>query len=86
MDDFVCMLKIYQETASRQGVSAMPTFQFFKSQTKVDEMTGADPKKLEEKIKKWIGDEEDGDGGCGVKGHVRDEIKFVITLNKSMAT
>ncbi|KAK3713413.1 hypothetical protein QZH41_008512, partial [Actinostola sp. cb2023] len=58
-----------QETASKQGVSAMPTFQFFKGQTKVDELTGADPKKLEEKIKKWIGDEED-DGGCGVMGHV----------------
>lgn len=30
-------------------------------------MTGADEKKLEEKIKKWIGD---GDSVVGVKGHV----------------
>lgn len=30
-------------------------------------MTGADEKKLEEKIKKWIGDESND---VGVKGHV----------------
>ena len=46
----------------------MPTFQFFKGKVKVDEMTGADPKKLEEKITKWIGD---SDNDVGVKGHVR---------------
>lgn len=45
----------------------MPTFLFFKGKVKVDEMTGADEKKLEEKIKKWIGD---GDSVVGVKGHV----------------
>lgn len=45
----------------------MPTFLFFKGKVKVDEMTGADEKKLEEKIKKWIGE---GDSDVGVKGHV----------------
>lgn len=45
----------------------MPTFQFYKGKVKVDEMTGADEKKLEEKIKKWIGD---SDNDVGVKGHV----------------
>jgi hypothetical protein len=59
-----------QETAAKQGVSAMPTFQFFKSQTKVDEMTGADSTMLENKIKEWKGDEGEEGGGCGVKGHV----------------
>ena len=49
------------------NVSAMPTFKFFKGKVKVDEMTGADEKKLEEKIKKWIGDESND---VGVKGHV----------------
>ena len=48
-------------------MSAMPTFQFYKGKVKVDEMTGADEKKLEEKIKKWIGDD---DNDVGVKGHV----------------
>ena len=45
----------------------MPTFLFFKGKVKVDEMSGADPKKLKEKIIKWIGD---GDSDVGVKGHV----------------
>jgi len=45
----------------------MPTFLFFKGKVKVDEMSGADPKKLKEKIIKWIGDD---DSDVGVKGHV----------------
>ena len=45
----------------------MPTFIFFKGKVKVDEMSGADPKKLKEKIIKWIGD---SDSDVGVKGHV----------------
>ena len=56
-----------QDVAERNNVTAMPTFQFFKGKVKVDEMTGADEKKLEEKIKKWIGD---NDSDVGVKGHV----------------
>ena len=59
-----------QETAEKHGVTAMPTFQFFKGRVKVDELSGADPKKLEEKIVKWIGD--DDEESVGVKGHVRD--------------
>ena len=35
---------------------------------KVDEVKGADPGKLEEKIKKWIGDDDSDDSG--VKGYV----------------
>ncbi|XP_031568357.1 thioredoxin-like protein 1 [Actinia tenebrosa] len=63
-------VEVCQETAAKQGVSAMPTFQFFKSQTKVDEMTGADHMMLENKIKQWKGDDGEEGGGCGVKGHV----------------
>ena len=50
----------------------MPTFQYFKGRVKVDELCGADDKALEEKIKKWIGDEE-GESS-GVKGHVRSSL------------
>ena len=49
----------------------MPTFLFFKGKVKVDEMTGADPKKLEDKIIKWIGD---SDNDVGVKGHVSHRV------------
>lgn len=62
-----------QETAAAQGVSAMPTFNFYRSKTKIDSLRGADPGQLEEKIKKWYGSEEDEED-VGVKGHV-SEIK-----------
>jgi len=39
------------ETAEEYDVSAMPTFQFFKSGNKVDEMKGANAEKLNTKIK-----------------------------------
>ena len=56
----------------------MPTFQYFKGRVKVDELCGADDKALEEKIKKWIGDEE-GESS-GVKGHVRSSLFSLKTL------
>ncbi|KAL9985743.1 hypothetical protein ACROYT_G008184 [Oculina patagonica] len=56
-----------EDVAARHGVTSMPTFQFFKGKVKVDEMSGADPKKLEEKLIKWIGD---NDNDVGVKGHM----------------
>jgi thiol-disulfide isomerase/thioredoxin len=39
-----------QEVAQEAGVSAMPTFQFYKNNTKIFEMKGANPKALEEAI------------------------------------
>lgn len=60
-----------QETASREGISAMPTFIFYKNKTKVDTMRGADPNALEEKIKQWKGDDsEGGEDEVTVKGHM----------------
>jgi len=40
-----------EETAKECAVRAMPTFHFYKDGVKVDELQGADPKKLEEKVK-----------------------------------
>lgn len=40
------------ETASSQGVSAMPTFIFYRARTKIDRMQGADINALEAKIQK----------------------------------
>ena len=67
-------LFVLQETASKQGITAMPTFKLFKAKVKVDELKGADQKGLEERIKKWIGEDEADDSG--VKGHVSEYNKL----------
>ncbi|KAI0232815.1 Thioredoxin-like protein 1 [Lamellibrachia satsuma] len=57
------------DSAASNGVTAMPTFLFFRNKIKVDTMRGADPTALEEKVKKWYGEgEEEGDTDVGVKG------------------
>lgn len=42
-----------QMTAASHGIRAMPTFEFFIGQVKVDEIKGADPSALESKVKQW---------------------------------
>ncbi|XP_068751689.1 peptide-N(4)-(N-acetyl-beta-glucosaminyl)asparagine amidase-like [Montipora capricornis] len=42
-------------TAKINGIRMMPTFFFYKNRKKVDEMLGADPTGLEDKINQWIG-------------------------------
>jgi len=62
---------VCQEVASAQGVSAMPTFNFYRNKVKIDSQRGADPATLEEKIKKWYGEgDEDGSEEVAVKGHM----------------
>jgi hypothetical protein len=66
----VCYFVLNQETAASNGVTAMPTFIFFRNKAKIDTMRGADPGVLEEKIKKWYGSGDDADDDTLVKGHV----------------
>ncbi|XP_061399472.1 thioredoxin-like protein 1 [Musca vetustissima] len=57
------------ETAAAQGVSAMPTFIFYRNRTKIDRIQGADINALEQKIQEHIGsggDETGEDYGQGL--------------------
>lgn len=65
-----------QDTAASNGVTAMPTFLFFRNKAKVDCLRGADPGALEEKIKKWYGSGEEDEEEVCVKGHM-DLVSFV---------
>ncbi|XP_072389125.1 thioredoxin-like protein 1 [Diabrotica undecimpunctata] len=58
-----------QETAAAQGVSAMPTFIFYRNKTKVDRLQGADPTSLENKIQQYYGSD-DSEEGESVAGHM----------------
>lgn len=60
-----------KETAAAHGVTAMPTFIFYRNKTKLDRIQGADPAALEAKIKQYYGtvdSTEDDDDDCGVPG------------------
>lgn len=43
---FTCDVDHADEVAAKCGISAMPTFQFYKNGEKIEEMMGADQKKL----------------------------------------
>ncbi|KAK9883962.1 hypothetical protein WA026_004899 [Henosepilachna vigintioctopunctata] len=64
-----------QETAATQGVSAMPTFIFYRNRTKVDRLQGADATALENKIQQYYGVEESEDSES-VGGHM-DLLPFI---------
>ncbi|GAB6019171.1 hypothetical protein CHUAL_000790 [Chamberlinius hualienensis] len=68
-----------QETAASQGVTAMPTFIFYRNRVKIDRTTGADATALEEKIQHHLANDAGSSEECSVPGHV-DLISFV---NKS---
>ena len=67
-----------QDVAEKCGISAMPTFQFYKNRVKIDELRGADPAALESKIKQHTqGDAAEDD--IGVAGHV--SLLFYLFTN-----
>ncbi|KAF9995038.1 Thioredoxin-like protein 1 [Entomortierella chlamydospora] len=74
----------FQEVAAVAGVTAMPTFQFFKANKKIAEMKGANAVQLETLIKQHQGPAEDAGGASGsgslVAGH--SDISDQITLNQ----
>ena len=68
-----------QETAASQGVTAMPTFMFFRNKTKLDKIQGADNKALEDMIKKHYGEE----GGEGEEAGVKGMMDLATFIDKS---
>lgn len=58
-------------TSASQGVSAAPTFIFFRNKTKLDTLQGADPEGLESRIRQHYGDGEGEEAeDSGVPGHI----------------
>lgn len=63
------------ETAANQGVTAMPTFIFYKNKTKLGQVKGTDIQALESKLKEF-GGEGDEASESGIQGHV-DLVTFI---------
>lgn len=66
-----------QDTAAGQGVSAMPTFIFYRNRAKLDRLQGADPTALENKIVQYYGSDEGEEGGDTISGHM-DLSPFIL--------
>ncbi|XP_077285066.1 thioredoxin-like [Arctopsyche grandis] len=65
------------ETAAAQGVSAMPTFIFYRNKTRIDRLQGADSATLENKVRQHYGDESTAGGDSPVAGHM-DLATFIL--------
>ncbi|KAI9197320.1 PITH domain-containing protein [Polychytrium aggregatum] len=68
-----------QETAQHAGVTAMPTFQFYKAGNKIGELKGADPAALLNLIKQHQGPAEEGPSAA-VSGHI--DLSDFISKNQ----
>ncbi|XP_063701603.1 thioredoxin-like protein 1 [Culicoides brevitarsis] len=66
-----------QDTAAGQGVSAMPTFIFYRNRTKIDRIQGADINALESKITQHYASGEDGDNGDDYGQGLMDLATFI---------
>lgn len=72
-----------QSTAESQGVSAMPTFMFYRNKTRIDRMQGADKNGLESKIKQHYGDGSLGGVGDDEAGDLKGFMDLASFLDKS---
>jgi len=66
------------ETAASNGVTAMPTFIFFRSKAKIDRLQGGNPEALEAKVKQHYGTEE-AEEDSSVSGYI--DLATFITKN-----
>lgn len=66
-----------QETAAEQGISAMPTFIFYRNRTKIDRVQGADINALENKIQQHYLSGEDTESGQEYGQGLMDLATFI---------
>jgi len=74
-----------QEIAMAQGISAMPTFNFYRNKTKVDSLQGADIDGLVAKIKQNIRPDDESVSSFTGKGHTLGSPKSVVGPTSSSA-
>jgi len=73
-------VQVCQDLAAAQGVSAMPTFIFYRNRTKIDRLQGADIEALNAKIQQHIGAA--GDEGGEEYGQGLIDLGTFITSNQ----
>jgi len=64
------------ETAASNGVTAMPTFIFFRSKAKIDRLQGGNPEALEAKVKQHYGADE-AEEDSSVSGYVGSNLSYL---------
>merc|ERR1712116_71733 len=69
------------ETAASNGVTAMPTFIFFRSKAKIDRLQGENPEALEAKVKQHYGADE-AEEDSSVSGYLESDCdeQLIISL------
>jgi len=69
-----------QEVASKEGVTSMPTFKFYKNGTEIAKLTGANPGGLKSLIEQHAGTPESASNSLNIQGHT--DINEFVTLNQ----
>lgn len=75
-------MDVCQDTAAGQGVSAMPTFIFYRNRAKIDRIQGADVETLQTKIVQHIGaggGDADGDDGADDYGQGMMDLNVFVS-------
>lgn len=72
-----------QSVAASAGVTAMPTFQFFKSGKRVDELRGANAKGLEDLIKKHMAAAASTEAAVADNYGIAGQVRVQMSLSKS---
>jgi len=69
-----------KEVASKEGVTSMPTFKFYKNGTEIAKLTGANPGGLKSLVEQHAGTPESASNSLNIQGHT--DINEFVTLNQ----